>query len=48
MIRLRLAEPVLREILHISDIHFGPYYLPEVGEGVLELIERRLPHLVVI
>ncbi len=38
----------MREILHISDIHFGPHYLPEVGKGVLDLIERRLPHLVVI
>lgn len=38
----------MREILHISDIHFGPHYLPEVGQGVLDLIERRMPHLVVV
>lgn len=38
----------MREILHISDIHFGPRHLPELSEGVLALIERRPPDLVVI
>ncbi len=38
----------MRQILHISDIHFGPYHLPEVADGVLDLVARRRPDLVVI
>lgn len=38
----------MRSILHISDIHFGPHFLPEVAEGVLQLIAEREPDLVVI
>ena len=38
----------MRQILHISDLHFGPHYIPAVGEGVLRLIERCPPDLVVI
>ena len=38
----------MREILHISDIHFGPYHVPEVATGVLDLIARRRPALVVL
>lgn len=38
----------MRRIVHISDVHFGPHFLPEVAEGVLEFIAEREPHLVVI
>ena len=38
----------MRQLLHISDIHFGPKFLPRVADGVLDLIERRRPDLVVI
>ncbi len=38
----------MRQLLHISDIHFGPPHLPEVSTGVLQLVERRRPDLVVV
>ncbi len=38
----------LRQILHISDVHFGPPHRKEVSEGVLALIAQRGPDLVVI
>lgn len=38
----------MRQLLHISDIHYGPHHLPEVAAGVLDLIEERRPDLVVI
>lgn len=38
----------MREILHVSDVHFGPLHSPEVSEGVLALVERRPPDLVVV
>ena len=38
----------MKHILHISDIHFGPKFVPEVADGVLDLIDRRRPDLVVI
>ena len=38
----------MRRILHASDLHFGPHYRPDVGEGLLRLIESRQPDLVVI
>lgn len=38
----------MRELLHISDIHFGPHHLPEVTDGVHGLIAHREPDLVVI
>lgn len=41
-------ESNVREILHISDIHFGPHHLPDVADGVVALAERRRPDLVVI
>lgn len=34
-------------ILHISDLHFGPAYLPHVGEAVLRAAEELAPDLVV-
>ncbi len=36
------------ELLHLSDIHFGPRHRPEVSAGVLTLLEHRRPHLVII
>ena len=38
----------MRQILHISDVHFGPPHRREVSEGVHELARRRNPDLVVI
>lgn len=38
----------MRRILHVSDIHFGPYFLPEVAAGVTALVKRRRPDLVII
>ena len=37
-----------RTLLHISDVHFGPPHLPQVTAGVLALIERRKPDVVVL
>lgn len=39
---------LLRNVLHISDIHFGPKHLPAVSAGVLDLAAVRRPDLVVI
>jgi 3',5'-cyclic AMP phosphodiesterase CpdA len=38
----------VRQILHVSDVHFGPPHLPEVAEGVLALVAERRPDLVVL
>lgn len=38
----------MRQILHVSDIHFGPPHVPEVAAGVIELASRRKPDLVVV
>ncbi|MEL7059013.1 MAG: metallophosphoesterase family protein [Acidobacteriota bacterium] len=38
----------MRHILHVSDIHFGPHFRPDVAAGVSALIEHRRPDLVVI
>jgi len=38
----------VRTILHISDVHFGPPHLPRISEGVLELVDRRRPSIVVV
>jgi 3',5'-cyclic AMP phosphodiesterase CpdA len=35
-------------ILHISDLHFGPHYLPHVGDALLAKAEELKPHIVVI
>jgi len=34
-------------LLHISDFHFGPPYVPEIGEAVLRLAPELSPDLVV-
>lgn len=38
----------MRQIFHISDVHFGPLHLPEVAAGVLQFVDERRPDLVVI
>ncbi len=38
----------LRQILHISDVHFGPPHLEQVSGGVHELARRHTPDLVVV
>lgn len=38
----------VRQILHFSDIHLGPHFLDEVGEGVLELAEQRRPDVAIV
>ena len=35
-------------LLHISDLHFGPPYIPEVGEALLRTIKQRSPDIIVI
>lgn len=38
----------MRTILHISDIHFGRMHLPEVSEGLRDVVESRRPDLVIL
>jgi 3',5'-cyclic AMP phosphodiesterase CpdA len=38
----------VRQILHVSDVHFGPPHLPEVAEGVLALVADDPPDVVVV
>lgn len=38
----------MRDLLHVSDVHFGPHFVPRAAEAVLALIEERRPHLVVV
>lgn len=38
----------MRQILHISDVHFGPKHLPERSQAVLQLARERRPDLVVV
>lgn len=35
-------------LLHISDLHFGPPYLPQVGEALLDTVKGMSPDAVVI
>ncbi len=35
------------KILHISDLHFGPPFVPEVGEAVLRAAEELAPGIIV-
>ena len=35
-------------ILHISDLHFGPPYVPHVGEALLEIAPQLLPDVIVV
>lgn len=38
----------MRQLLHISDVHFGPPHRSEIADGVVELVARRCPDRVVI
>ena len=38
----------MRQIFHISDIHFGPPHLEKLSEGVLRFVTDRNPDLVVV
>jgi 3',5'-cyclic AMP phosphodiesterase CpdA len=38
----------VRQIFHISDVHFGPPHLPELASGALGFIDDHQPDLVVI
>src|SRR5690606_2035475 len=35
------------EILHISDLHFGPPYVPRVGDALLRAADRLRPEIIV-
>ena len=35
------------KLLHISDLHFGPPYLPHVGEAVQRFARQLSPDLVI-
>ena len=34
-------------VLHVSDLHFGPPYVPEVGEALQTFAHRLRPELIV-
>ncbi len=38
----------MRQILHISDVHFGPPHREQVSDGVHQLVSRQPPDLVVV
>ena len=38
----------MREILHISDVHFGPFFVPRAAEALHQLIAARRPGLVIL
>ncbi|MFM2095889.1 MAG: hypothetical protein RIS70_3013 [Planctomycetota bacterium] len=38
----------MRTILHISDLHFGPPYVPRVGEALLRMIPSLEPDAIVV
>src|SRR3954467_2793198 len=35
-------------ILHISDVHFGPFYVPAVGEALLKIAPELKPDIIVV
>lgn len=41
-----MADPVLT-LLHVSDLHFGPPYLPHVGEALLDFASAIRPDAIV-
>ncbi len=38
----------MRNLLHISDVHFGPKHLPALAEGVIRFAEEKRPDLIVV
>ena len=43
-----VTEFVMLKLLHISDLHFGPPYVPAVGQAILEIAPELEPDLVVV
>ncbi len=39
---------VLRRVLHISDVHFGPPHRPGLSKAIVAMVEARRPDLVVV
>ena len=44
----RYSGPPVITLLHVSDLHFGPPFVPSVGEAALRLAERVTPDTVVV
>lgn len=38
----------MRRILHVSDVHFGPFFVPAAADAVLRLAADRRPDLVIV
>lgn len=38
----------MRQILHISDVHFGPFFVPRAAAAVRALVAERQPQLVIL
>lgn len=45
--RKKLSRPMLK-LLHISDLHFGPHYLPHVGAAVVRFAYSSEPNVIVV
>ncbi|HUG90289.1 MAG TPA: metallophosphoesterase [Planctomycetaceae bacterium] len=43
---MAISTPML-SLLHISDLHFGPPYVPRVGEALLQMAERLAADVIV-
>ncbi len=42
------SEDILLTLLQVSDLHFGPPYLPQVGEAVLKIAPELSPDAVIV
>lgn len=42
------GKPRAMKILHVSDLHFGPPYLPRVGEALVDVAPKLDPDLLVV
>lgn len=42
-----MARTHMVTLLHISDLHFGPYYVPHVGEALLEAAQALKPNTII-
>src|SRR5699024_10794687 len=43
----RPASTIMLTLVHVSDLHFGPPYVPRVGEALLEVLPRLEPDVIV-
>jgi predicted phosphodiesterase len=41
-------QSMANSLLHISDLHFGPYYMAQIGEEVLRFAAEKRPEAIVI